>query len=382
MSSLIKSKSGQFYLQFYRDDRRPKRRQVPLKTSSKRTATRVRSHVDELYLRGEFDPWETTDFVKATSDEGGVTRLSDAVSAFLRSREGRSARTIGSYKQVLDGLGRTLPDGVAVHEVTRDDVLRWLRSGKAGATTQHTMARHASVFFRWARDEGEVTDPTGRPVRNPTVKLRLPTAPKKRPRLIRPGEVATILDALPTSGQGVHSGRHWLYPVVRSNVILGLRAGEVCRLSWGDVDFGRGELVVYTTKGHSDRAVPLSAVVVEELDRARSWAVKGTGREPEPGDRVFRTSPEAVPMCSRYLSRQFKKYVRLALPSHRADEINFHSTRHSAASYLAQAGKTAEFVREYMGHASVATTYRYVHLDRRRVHDEAIGIFDGLFSGD
>ena len=378
MSSLVKSK-GQYYLQFYRDDRRPKRRQVPLKTSSKRTAVRVRSHVDELYLRGEFDPWETTDFVKATTDESGVLPLAEGVALFLESREGRSARTVESYGQVLDSLMRTLPARVAVHEVTRDDVRRWLRSGKANVTTQHTMARHASVFFRWARDEGEVTDPAGRPVRNPTVKLRLPTAPKKRPRWIRPEEVGAILDAMPTSGQGVHSGRHWLHPVVRSNVVLGLRAGEVCRLSWRDVDLGRGELVVYTTKGHSDRAVPLAAVVVEELERVRSWVAGATGRDPEPGDRVFRTSPGAGQMCPRYLSRQFKKYVRLALPEHRADEVNFHSTRHSAASYLAQAGKTADFVREYMGHASVATTYRYVHLDRRRVHDQSVEVFDAMF---
>lgn len=382
MSSLVQSKKTKsYYLQFYRDDRSPKRKQVPLKTQSKRAAMKLRSHVDELYLRGEFDPWKTTDFVAATQPEveSNVVPLREAIPLFLASRAGRSERTVLMYDQMLGLMVRSMPKGIKVHEVNRTLLRRWATAGETKAVTQHTKARHASVFFRWAADEGQITDTDGVSVLNPATNLRLPSIPSKRPRWIRTEEVALILDSLPTSGRGVANGQHWLYSVVKTNVVLGLRASEVCRSIWRDIDLEDGELIVYTTKGHAERSVPLASVVVQELRWLKETQQEALQRPVSPTDYVFKTSLDAGMMCSRYLSRQFKRYVRESLPEHRASEINFHSTRHSAASYLAQAGKTAEFIREYMGHASVATTYRYVHLDKSRVKDESVEVFDTLF---
>lgn len=52
---------------------------------------------------------------------------------------------------------------------------------------------------------------------------------------------------------------------------------------------------------------------------------------------------------------------------------------HSRRNDIACRRKTAEFIREYMGHASVATTYQYVHLDKSLVKDESVEVFDSLF---
>jgi site-specific recombinase XerD len=61
----------------------------------------------------------------------------------------------------------------------------------------------------------------------------------------------------------------------------------------------------------------------------------------------------------QYLSRRFKHFVREAkLP----EVINFHSTRHTAASWLAERGASIEAIRLYLGHSSVRVTERYMHL--------------------
>ncbi len=60
-----------------------------------------------------------------------------------------------------------------------------------------------------------------------------------------------------------------------------------------------------------------------------------------------------------YLSRRFKHFARLTgLP----EFINFHSTRHTCASWLAQQGCSIEAIRRYMGHSSITVTQKYMHL--------------------
>lgn len=45
-----------------------------------------------------------------------------------------------------------------------------------------------------------------------------------------------------------------------------------------------------------------------------------------------------------------------------SEAMNFHATRHTAASWLAQEGTSVEAIRRYMGPSTIAVTRRYMHL--------------------
>ena len=75
----------------------------------------------------------------------------------------------------------------------------------------------------------------------------------------------------------------------------------------------------------------------------------------------------------QYLSRRFKHYARkTGLPEH----VSFHTTRHTALSWLAMKGASTEAVRLYAGHSSVSVTEKYMHLSPSAYHDQVTQAFD------
>jgi integrase len=204
------------------------------------------------------------------------------------------------------------------------------------------------TYFRWL----EARDIIGG---DPTAELRLKRAPDKHPRFLEPSDVVAICRAIIENEQrskvapGTSS---WLLPIVRANVYLGLRAGEVVNLRWADVDLDAKRLTVantadFTTKAGKERTIPIASPALEVLrtiERRAEWVFPNHG-----GTQLHRL----------YLSRRFKHFARRAkLP----EAINFHATRHTAASWLAQQGASVEAIRRFMGHSSISVTQRYMHL--------------------
>lgn len=56
MATLVKNHDW-YYLQFYSKDRKPKRKRIPLKTKTKRTAEQIKRKLEDQYAKGEYDPW-------------------------------------------------------------------------------------------------------------------------------------------------------------------------------------------------------------------------------------------------------------------------------------------------------------------------------------
>lgn len=391
VSSLIRSSKGSYYAQYYRADCTPQRKAVPLKTKDRRTAERARLVVDELVTIGKLDPWVSTDYLGVLNPVVREWTLREALDDFYdaKTRAGRSARTLDTYRQQLEQFASYLalhaPKVEKVTDVTPEVISRWIDSTDTNTISRHKMRRHLSVFLNWMRDHHGVKTQEGDAFENPARKVELAKLPRKHPKYLTFPEVEKVLKAVHDSQENprVTSDVTWIVPVVRCNVELGLRAGEVCDLRWSNVDFDDRKVRIFTTKGASDRTIPMSEYVAVTLLRIRAERARHMGTTPERvprTDYVFKTSHDAGRLCFRHLSRRFKKFVRLALPPDRAEEVSFHGTRHSAASYLAQAGKSAEFIRDYMGHSSIQVTQKYMHLDRDKSHREAVEVFNNLVS--
>ena len=353
MSSLYKRANDYWYVAFYDGSKRPTRKHVSTGTKVKRDAAKVQKRFDRAILLNEYDPWtDDSDTFEPKQlhrdDSPDLALLGSSVAAFLASRSNLSPYTQERYRSVLERLRDSLGAEREVAGLSTPDILRFLDGTDTKPVTQHSYRRAMRTYFRWLEERDAIAG-------DPTADLRLERAPDKHPRFLEPSDVDAICRAIVNNEQRpkVTPGTSgWLLPIVRANVYLGLRAGEVVNLRWADVDLDAKRLTVantdtFTTKAGKERTVPLAAPaldVLRKMERRSDWVFANHG-----GTQLHRL----------YLSRRFKHFAKMAeLP----DAINFHATRHTAASWLAQQGASVEAIRRFMGHSSIQVTQKYMHL--------------------
>jgi integrase/recombinase XerD len=128
----------------------------------------------------------------------------------------------------------------------------------------------------------------------------------------------------------------------------GLRMSEVINLKPADIDSQRMQILVRQGKGHKDRNVILSEVVLEQL-RIYYKAYK-------PGVYLFEGHKYGLPYSERSIQEVFKRSLR------RADINKFHTLRHSFATHLVEDGVDVVIIQRLMGHRNLRTTSGYLHL--------------------
>jgi len=147
----------------------------------------------------------------------------------------------------------------------------------------------------------------------------------------------------------------------------GIRIGELVGLDVRDADLDRGEMRVFG-KGRKERVVPLGAPACTAIRKwldLRSSLVTGVGLPALfVGARGERISP---PVVRRALKL---RALQQGISSH----VYPHRLRHSFASHVLQSSQDLRAVQELMGHASIASTQVYTHLDFQhlaKVYDQA-----------
>lgn len=147
----------------------------------------------------------------------------------------------------------------------------------------------------------------------------------------------------------------WLVlPDVRAELIVtlmvqeGLRCGEVARLEVGDLDWA-GRVVLVHGKGGHERVLPLSAQTAGSLSRYLSERPATAG----PLVRSY-TRPGQAILPGR-ISHLVGRWMRDA-----GVAASGHALRHTAATDMLRAGAHVRDVQTALGHASLATTQRYM----------------------
>lgn len=140
--------------------------------------------------------------------------------------------------------------------------------------------------------------------------------------------------------------------IVLFAVQTGLRQMEIINLTWNQINFKEGYLILdnrnHLTKSKKIRTIPLSLKALQVLtDRQISskteliFTYKGKKTKPN------------------YLSKRFKNYV---IDAGLNNKLNFHSLRHSFASWLVQKGVSIYEVSKLLGHSDIKVTEIYAHL--------------------
>jgi len=297
------------------------------------------------------NPSEPTSIGRAFLLEPFVDFLSLERSAAPLTREAY-ARDVARFAAYAATHGATAPASIAVR-VVREYVYHLKDLGLAAASIRRNVSA-VRTYYRFLLADGHV-------VRDPTERLEMPSRWRSLPEVLSVEEIQRLL-AAPTLDEPLAFRDRALLELAYG---AGLRVSEWITLGIRDVILDEG-LVRVLGKGSKERLVPIGrpaigavAVYLREL-RPRLERGKGRG--------VLLLSARGEPLTRMGAWKVLRKYVVAAGITKR---VTPHTLRHSFATHLLEGGADLRAVQDMLGHADVATTQIYTHVDReylRSVH--------------
>ncbi len=277
------------------------------------------------------------------ADQALVDRFLD----MLTAEAGASPNTLAAYRNDLAKAAEDVRGGLA--EADRD-ALATLGQKWAGLSAS-TVARRSSALRRFYRflvdDDLRNDDPSGA---LPKPKLQRPL-----PKVLSEAEVEAMFVAV---GDKAASGQ----PLAQRNLALlellygsGLRASEVVSLPRAAVREGQPFLIL-SGKGSKERLVPISSRAAAAV---RDWL-----------QNVPASSPWLFASGKKHITRVRLYQLVRAMAADAGippDRISPHVLRHAFATHLLSGGADLRVLQALLGHADIATTQIYTHVDSARL---------------
>lgn len=221
------------------------------------------------------------------------------------------------------------------------------RGAARGVRYQNRVLTAVRGFFRFLSAEGIIPH-------DPAAALEYAREPQMLPKnILTPAEARRIL-AAPDAATVLGYRDRVILEVLYAT---GIRKAELMALTIGDVRLDEELLRINSGKGGKDRVVPLTrlacAALENYLNAVRPQLVRGRATE-----NLFLSS-RGRPIARNTLGVLVEKYARRARVNKR---VTCHLWRHSCATHLLQNRANLRHVQEILGHRSLATTERYLHL--------------------
>jgi len=274
----------------------------------------------------------------------------------LRGERRLAANTIEAYRRdgaLLAGLAGARP----LEALGAADVRRFVATLHGRGQSPRTLARVLSCwrgFYDWlARAHGTKV--------NPCAGVKPPRAARKLPEVLSPDEAVRLVSLEDRSDLGLRDRA--LFELAYS---CGLRVSELTGLDVDAVDAATGEARV-TGKGSKTRIVPVGAPALAAI---AAWLPVRT-RLAKPGESALFVGAAGRRLAPREVQRRIKRWAAAA---GLAVDVHPHMLRHSFASHVLQSSGDLRAVQEMLGHASIALTQVYTHLDFQhlaKVYDAA-----------
>jgi len=263
------------------------------------------------------------------------------------------AAEAGAARNTLLAYRRDLEAGVeALGEVGTADVAALKRLGEAWrALAPSTVSRRAAAlrrFYGFLLDEGLRED-------DPSAALPRPVHQRPLPRILDPDEVEAMFreaEDRASSGQPTALRDLALLELLYGS---GLRATELVSLPRGALRPGQPFLIL-RGKGSKERLVPIS-------ERAHAAAAKWKETLPSEGAFLF---PGGKAHLSRVRLFQIVRAMA-AVAGIAPDRVSPHVLRHAFATHLLAGGADLRALQALLGHADIATTQIYTHVDSARL---------------
>ena len=277
----------------------------------------------------------------------GDLRTIAAFIEMLAAEAGAARNTLLAYRCDLEGASSLLPGGIeqAGPEEIRALAAAWMPLARA------TVARKAAAlrrYYGFLRDEGYRAD-------DPSAALPRPGMQRPLPKVLDHAAVESLfaeIERRKASGGALALRMAALVELLYGS---GLRATELVSLPRNAIAADRPFLII-AGKGGRERLVPIS-------DRARAAVAAWAAHVPRDSDWLF-------PSGRKHLSRVrlYQLVQELAADAGiPPDRISPHVLRHAFATHLLEGGADLRAVQMLLGHADIATTQIYTHVDSRRL---------------
>ncbi len=272
-----------------------------------------------------------------------------------------SPLTVSANQRDLLHFINTLPDQLQadIGAIQTQDIRAYLMSRSAQGAAAKSLARyrsHLKNFFAYLQKH----HPT-QLNHNPVELVGTPKIKRTLPEVLDVDTVFRLLEIPLTSEIAIRDKA--LLELFYSS---GLRLAEIAELHWHDLMLDDG-LVRVLGKGRKERLVPLGKMATQALQQwqplARSWASADNSHVfvTKRGGSLKRRSIQAR---VKYWAQQQGLWER----------VYPHLLRHSFASHMLESSGDLRAVQEMLGHADLATTQIYTHLNFQhlaKVYDQA-----------
>jgi len=306
---------------------------------------------------------DSIDNASAPSALPPLPALAERYLAYLSFEKRLSPRTIDNYRRDLTDLLRFAASAndprraVLVDALTSNDVRRFLAIVHGRGMSPKAIARMLSGwrgYFRYALKQG-----SGH--LNPCDGVRAPKSEKRLPQTLSPDEAIRLVTFEDDSTAGIRDRA--VFELLYS---CGLRIAELVGLNLDSIDYNAREVRV-TGKGNKTRIIPVGEPAINAVQR---WlAVRPPPKRA--GDIALFLGTQGARISASVLQARIKKW---AIQQGIDVNVHPHMLRHSFASHLLQSSGNLRAVQEMMGHASIASTQIYTHLDFQhlaKVYDSA-----------
>ncbi len=281
-----------------------------------------------------------------TAPDGG---LIDRFLEMMAAERGVARNTIDAYRSDLAAASGLLGGKLSIADASALTQL----AANWGALANSSVARKASTlrrFFGFLHEENLRAD-------NPSAALPKPMQTRPLPKILDKNEVDLLFAAIETRLAKPHplANDYRLSALVELLYGSGLRASELVAIPRTSIVSDR-PYIILTGKGAKERLVPIS-------DRARRAVSAWHAFVPQSAKYLF---PSRGGHISRI--RLFQIIKQLAAESGLdATKVSPHVLRHAFATHLLAGGANLRALQAMLGHADIATTQIYTHVDSSRL---------------
>ena len=295
----------------------------------------------------------STSPVKASGDRLGAF---ERYLSHLAHERRLAAHTLAAYRRdatLLAALAGERP----LEALGTPDIRRFIAALHGKGQSPRSLARILSAwrgFYDWLARARAVEA-------NPCAGVKAPRAARRLPEALSPDDAVRLVSL--EDGSPLGRRDRALFELAYS---CGLRVSELAGLDLEAVDAATGEARV-TGKGSKTRIVPVGAAALAAIAK---WLPE-RARLARPGERALFVGRAGRRIAPREIQRRIKAWAAAAGLQ---VDVHPHMLRHSFASHVLQSSGDLRAVQEMLGHASIASTQVYTHLDFQhlaKVYDAA-----------
>jgi integrase/recombinase XerD len=290
---------------------------------------------------------------RVTATENAA-RWREAFVRYLRAECHLAENSVLAYgrdlRRFFDWLRGRRIEGLSISELA--DYPAWLNSQDLAAASISRHVISLKMFFRYLQLEGVLTENQAELLGTQKLWQRVPT-------VLSPSEIDALLMAAAPPRPLWRRDRAMLELLYAT----GCRVSELSLLRPRDLHLGERFCLCHG-KGDKQRVVPLGRRAVASVEAYLQYERPKLAERREPPSQFLLLSSRGGRLRRERIWELIKLYGKLAGC---ASDLSPHSLRHSFATHLLAGGADLRQVQEMLGHASIATTQVYTHVDHSRL---------------